>query len=553
MRTALAVRCACSVALLATGCGRIQFALLEADARPDAMAASDAGMRDAARDARPDALDDPDPPDAAPDRDAPDAMPMVDAMPDADPVDADADPADADPMDADADPPDADADPPDAAPPPDLGPTGTVVVARGRSGTGGSANAYAYEVDSAPGGGVIATGQFTQNLDLGEGSLTSAGSQDGYIAAYDDAGMPLWTRRYGGTGDDLLSSSAFDAAGNVWASGYFSDSVSFGGAMLTSAGYIDAVVASYDAAGNHRFSVRFGGPGYDQIAALIPTPTGEMWAAGSFERTVDFGCGAHTASGYGASGFLVLLSATGTCVRSVALGPNSRVRAATEGLGGSVWLAGDFSGVSNLGGGSVTAYGDVDAYVAHYSAAGVHLFSQQYGGNERDIYQGIAADGAGGVYTTGLFYGASATFGGATMATAGTQFDIVVARYDASGAHVFSRQIAGPGYDMANGLDVDATGRAWVGGYFDGTINAGGADLVSAGDSDGFVAVYEPDGTHVFSQRYGGVGGEEIQSLSLDDAGGVWIGGTQTGTSTFGTDTITSGGYLGAFTVRLAQ
>ena len=92
-------------------------------------------------------------------------------------------------------------------------------------------------------GDVLVVGAFQGTVDFVTGPLASAGSWDIFVAKYAAGGTPLWSKRYGNSGDDYGYAAAFDASGNATVAGTFHDTVDFGGGVsLTSAGWTDAFV-----------------------------------------------------------------------------------------------------------------------------------------------------------------------------------------------------------------------------------------------------------------------------------------------------------------------
>ncbi len=130
------------------------------------------------------------------------------------------------------------------------GATGQTLAARAFNGTLG--NAIPRSLAIAPNGDIAIGGSFTGNLTIGA-AITTAGSEDGFVALLDAGFNPVWNAvRIGGTALDLVRSVAFTSAGDIVALGNFAaSSVSFrttngadttGLAALTSAGGIDAMV-----------------------------------------------------------------------------------------------------------------------------------------------------------------------------------------------------------------------------------------------------------------------------------------------------------------------
>jgi hypothetical protein len=68
-------------------------------------------------------------------------------------------------------------------------------------------------VDAA--GNLYRTGTFAVTYDTGAGTLTSAGGVDAFLVKYDAAFNPVWSARYGGSGDDEIGPPIVNANGDV--------------------------------------------------------------------------------------------------------------------------------------------------------------------------------------------------------------------------------------------------------------------------------------------------------------------------------------------------
>jgi hypothetical protein len=92
-------------------------------------------------------------------------------------------------------------------------------------------------------GNVLVTGPFNGTVNFGGGGLTSAGGSDIFVAKFSGAdGAHLWSKRFGGSSDDIGMSVAADGSGDALLTGSFSGLVDFGGEILTSAGQTDIFV-----------------------------------------------------------------------------------------------------------------------------------------------------------------------------------------------------------------------------------------------------------------------------------------------------------------------
>jgi hypothetical protein len=107
-----------------------------------------------------------------------------------------------------------------------------------------------------------------------------------------------------------------------------------------------------------------------------------------------------------------------------------------------------------------------------------------------------------------------------------------------AGAGVFALDLRGdnPGPDdqVVTGVVFDGAGVI-VGGYFSGKLTfASGTTVTSLGGSDGFVARYDGAGALVWSHAFASAGNERVLAIALDPSGNVVVGGTYTGTPTYG-------------------
>ena len=123
-------------------------------------------------------------------------------------------------------------------------------------------------------------------------------------------------------------------------------------------------------------------------------------------------------------------------------------------------------------------------------ATGDHLWSNRFGGTSSEYGHSVAIDSAGNVLVTGYFQG-TADFGGGGLTSAG-DLDVFVAKYDASGKHLWSKRFGGTSGDYGLSVAIDSAGNVLVTGYFQGTVDFGGGGLTNAGSVDIFVAKFSP-------------------------------------------------------------
>jgi hypothetical protein len=181
--------------------------------------------------------------------------------------------------------------------------------------------------------------------------------------------------------------------------------------------------------------------------------------------------------------------------------------------------------------------------------APLHLWSQSFGDSTAQLARGLGADGSGNIVVTGAFEG-SVDFGGAPLVSGGS-LDIFAAKYDQGGSHLWSRSFGDSADQRALSVCTDGSGSVIVTGYFEGTVDFGGGPLTSAGLSDIFVAKFASDGSHLWSQRFGDAAEQEAIGIAVDTAGSVFFTGFFIDETDFGGGPLTSAGSLDVFLVKL--
>jgi hypothetical protein len=431
-------------------------------------------------------------------------------------------------------------------------PDGTIANYAWTFGDGGSANAgtsptttHAYAAQ----GVYTAILTVTDN----QGAKATASVQITVNPPAQVGGAYRWGARFGGASTASLVpySTAIDSSGNVIVAGVFWGTVNLGGGSMTSAGGSDIFVAKYSSTGAHIWSKRFGSNMDDAAQAVAVDASGNVYLGGSFKGTVNFGGSALTASysGFGSQmrdAFLVKFNSSGVHQWSKSIGSTSDdaiFGLATDSTG-SVIATGTFAGLVNFGGTSLTSNtSSPDIFLAKYAGDGSLTWTKRFGNNGADVGYGVAVDGSDNIVITGAFYG-DIDFGGGTLSSNGTgSSDVFVAKFTSAGAHVWSKRFGGDSQDIGYAVAVDSTGNAFVTGYVQGTVDFGGGSILTHGSLDAFIVKYSPTGTHLWSRALGGLDVEEGLGIATDPNGNVVLVGTFAGDTDFGTGSLSSNGY----------
>ncbi len=369
----------------------------------------------------------------------------------------------------------------------------------------------------------------------------------------------IWSVKAGGTSSDFGNAITTDGLGNSIVTGSFKGTATFGTITLTSTGGTsdsDIFIVKYDAFGNLLWVRQAGGVDIDEGFGVRLDGSGNITVTGLFRGTARFDTVSVTSAGledifiakYDASGNLLWVRRAGGTSGDVGLG------VAVDGLGNSI-ITGFFQGTATFGTINLVSTGGSDIFIAKYDAAGNVIWARRAGGVGFDVGNSTVIDGSGNSILTGQFQG-TATFGNLTLTAAGgvNDFDIFIAKYDASGNVIWAKRAGGSGpNDSGNGITVDGGGNSILTGQFQGTATFDTVRLTAAGgtaDLDIFIAKYDISGNLLWVRQAGGTSLDVGTSIASDGAGNSVVTGSFRGTSTFNTTSLTSARGDDIFTAK---
>ncbi len=224
---------------------------------------------------------------------------------------------------------------------------------------------------------------------------------------------------------------------------------------------------------------------------------------------------------------------------------------------GNVYATGSFNGTVNFdntgGTDNKTSNGDTDIFITKYNNDGSYGWTRTFGGTGYDSGNSISVDSAGNVYVTGCF-SHTVNFdstGGTDNKTSKGSNEIFITKYNSNGSYGWTKTFGGTSDDRGRGISIDSEGNIYVTGSFNGTVNfdsTGGTDSkTSKGYDDIFITKYNSDGGYGWTRTFGGTGYDRGRNISVDSVGNVYVTGSFNDTvnfdSTGATDDKTSKGY----------
>ncbi|MBO2008236.1 hypothetical protein [Hymenobacter negativus] len=438
-------------------------------------------------------------------------------------------------------------------------------------------------VDLAPDGigGYVVTGDFTGTITLGTTTLSSAGSQDIFVARFDAANQCTQAVRAGGLGYDRAAALALDAIGAVTVAGDFDGpTATFGATVLTNAASTnnpyssDVFVATLSTAGQWTRATGAGGPSIDIAEDVALDANGTAVVVGSFVGgTATFG--SFTVSSRAISGalFVARLSSAGSWSAAMSAtsngSPSTLTGVALDANGNAVVCGYLYTGGTlALGTTTVTNYtASTTVFVARLSRTNAWTQATQAINSGGYAFSGpVAVDASGNVVVAGVFSDNDIRFGTTTLTYQGmtgparNSDNLFVARLSSGGVWTYAAQASGINGSSPTAIAFDQGGNVLVAGYFYSSsltlgntalANANPNPSLTAANGDVFLARLNPAGSWTYAIQAGGLGADGANALALDGNGALIAGSFGNSPASFGLFTVTTPAAYTGFVARI--
>lgn len=266
------------------------------------------------------------------------------------------------------------------------------------------------------------------------------GYSDIILVKYDNSGTELWNRTWDGSDEEVGLDIIVDSYDNVYLVGY---TLNYG------TGYYDMVLVKYNSPGVELWNCTWGGFGYHRGWAIAVDSSDNIYITGI---TNNYGVGYED---------IILLKCD-----------DSGVELWNRTWGGSAWDSGwgvivDSSNNIYITG-ITTSFGAENGNIIllKYDSSGVLQWNRTWGGNNGDYGFGVDVDFSDNIYITG----ATSSFGAEYN-------DIILLKYNNSGVLQWNRTWGGNDEDSGLGVTVDSSDNVYLTGQTY-SYGAGGSDMV---------------------------------------------------------------------------
>jgi len=341
-------------------------------------------------------------------------------------------------------------------------------------------------------------------------------------------GEPLWTKGFGGPGDQSGRSLAIDPDGNVILAGCYQQTIDFGGGPLVSQGDFDRFLVKLDPLGGHLWSKTFPGNAAGcPIEHLTTDSGGNIYYTVVLDKEIDFGGGVVVPSG-GKDGAVIKMAPDGSPIWAEKVTGKD-----DQGIGnvavdseGNVVVVGGFQNTIDFGGGVRTSAGQGDMFVVKFDSLGSYVWDRVYGVEDDEYFGWVHITKEGDVIVFGTVH-SDVDIGTGTLETSSSVKKTVgaLARYRGTdGMPQWSITVGLPGGGAPKGMVGDADDNVFVTGRLWSDTSFGGSTL-TPGCSNNFspyVAKYDSNGIHKVSRAWDCM--TDFLGLDTDPGGSLVVG-----------------------------
>ena len=211
---------------------------------------------------------------------------------------------------------------------------------------------------------------------------------------------------------------------------------------------------------------------------------------------------------------------------------------------GNAYITGTFSDTVDFDPGvgvdEHTSIGDSDIFLSKFNSNGEFRWAHTFDVRTSAYGHAVAVDGSGNICITGNFYNTVDFDPGSEVNehTSNGGLDVFCSKFDSSGAFQWARTWGGSSSDHGNGVATDASGNAYVLGYFYGTVDFDPGLGVDEHTShsvtrDIFLSKFNTSGELLWTITWGSYDAAYDHEVAIDGNDNVYVTGSYYGTVDF--------------------
>lgn len=382
---------------------------------------------------------------------------------------------------------------------------------------GGSSSDQLLKIVSAKDGGFLLAGT-SSSMASGNKTVSTNGMGDYYVVKIDSNRNILWQFSYGGTQHEELKSAIQTADGGYLLVGISQSGIG-GNKTSVNNGLYDIWVVKLTATGFKSWDRTFGGTQSDFAYDVKVTEDGSYIIVGSSSSIPDAN---KTSPNYGGHDYWIIkVNTSGVKIWENSYGGSSEesaLRVVTK-PNGNIVLGGYSRSASGTGVKTSPQFGLADYWLVEINSAGTLISQNSYGGSQDDIFQDMILTSDDNIILTGT--SESGISGNKTTVNYGLK-DMWIVK--ANGTTISWQKTYGTtSIDPSMCLKEASDGSYLISGSAAGI--SGNKTSLAYGSTDMWVISLEANGDEIIQESFGGINGEQANSMTYTSDGGFIIAG----------------------------
>ncbi len=403
---------------------------------------------------------------------------------------------------------------------------------------GGTNVDEANSVTTDNNGNVYTTGYFGVSAQFSSTiSFISEGASDIFITKHNSSGELIWAKSAGGWGEDRGFSIKSDDTGNVYVTGFFYGTATFGSQTINSSGAQDVFLAKYDTNGNLLWVVKAGGVYADIANGVAVDNNGEITITGQFKESATFDSNTinslidPSTGNYCINTFIAHYDNTGNFlwVKSGVCNKDSRgINLSNDNIG-NLYIIGQFSDTITFDNIHNNTLNNA-IFIVKYDVAGNEIWFRKIGGSLNNIAYGITTDLNQNILITGEASGTVTFFNNTNyFLTNPYNYQAFVAKYNNNGNLIWAISDGSSSEVSSKAICNDVNGDIYITGIFKCKFSEyadvfGQGTFNSVGYNDIFVTKYNNSGQRLWMRNFGSNKEDYVSGIILNNSTPLVVG-----------------------------
>jgi len=341
-----------------------------------------------------------------------------------------------------------------------------------------------------------------------------------------------WTQSLYGPNNDEIICIETDAHDNIYIGGRFKDTLYFtpNDYLTAPSNYYDGFIAKYDSSGAFLWGRKFGGNHNDYPVDLSIDDSGDVYVAcyARSSNTVTYDSFSYTGTGNNKT-FILKINPQGNLLwgKLLTAGTSNASPVSISSNAGIVAVTGSYAYLDLvIETDTLSHAGGEDIFLAVYEAdTGSLLWAKAMKSQFQDYGKQVAVDDSGNVYQAGIF-NATLSIGGADTLFNPLGYEVFLSKHRDNGDYLWAKRYNGTGGHEVDGMTINAFGDIYVAGYHSSGSHVLNDTAFSTFSSNNFFLQkldYNGDSYWTKSFPTGNLG--RISDIVTDPVGNVYMGG----------------------------